>query len=143
MTEAKLTMHLSSAQARALKIIWDYREPIPPKWFAKRMWPDSPGHKRSHNCGYGSSRGSMMAMAGGGKWWNPHAQEYFEATNEELWTLIDENASPKVKALLTLEMDFTLKLTGVELEVDKGGWFGDAYYNDEAYLTCEEMEIIE
>lgn len=57
---------LTEPQVRALRILVAVDE-ITPRAFARKMWPDSPGWKRSYRCGpNGSSRGSMMSMAGGG-----------------------------------------------------------------------------
>lgn len=57
---------LTKAQHKALTILAE-AEDITPRQFAREMWPDSPGWKRSHKCGpYGASRGAMMPMAGGG-----------------------------------------------------------------------------
>ncbi|GAH27720.1 unnamed protein product, partial [marine sediment metagenome] len=50
---------------KALEIIRDNRIHSP-RQFAELMWPDSDGWKRVHKCGHGSSRGAMMAVAGGG-----------------------------------------------------------------------------
>jgi len=56
---------LTRPQKRALTIL-DQHAPLRPREFAKRMWPDSPGWKRLHNCGpYGASAGTMMPMCGG------------------------------------------------------------------------------
>ena len=54
--------------ARALQILADCdHQGIWPSRFADKMWPDSPGHRRSHKCGpYGSSPGAMMPMVAGG-----------------------------------------------------------------------------
>lgn len=57
---------LTQPQAKALDIVAKYPGMNPAR-FAERMWPNSPGHQRSHKCGaYGSSKGGMMAMAAGG-----------------------------------------------------------------------------
>lgn len=57
---------LTEAQVKALRILVAVDE-ITPRAFARKMWPDSDGWRRSHKCGpSGSSRGSMMSMVGGG-----------------------------------------------------------------------------
>jgi hypothetical protein len=56
---------VTESEKRALKII--ARNPgITPARFAELMWPNSEGHQRHHRCGYGTSRGSGMALAAGG-----------------------------------------------------------------------------
>jgi len=57
---------MTPKQKMALEIIRD-NPGIYPREFAKKMWPDSDGHDRHHNCGpKGVTRGGMMNMAGGG-----------------------------------------------------------------------------
>lgn len=57
---------LSEAQKKALEIIRDHG-PIRPREFARKMWPDSEGWRRSSRAGlYGSSRGGGMNLAAGG-----------------------------------------------------------------------------
>jgi hypothetical protein len=57
---------LTNSQRRALQIVAEHG-PIRPARFADLMWPDSPGHMRSYNCGpYGASIGIAMARAAGG-----------------------------------------------------------------------------
>lgn len=55
---------MTDAQARALTILREHG-PMMPREFAERMWPDSPGWERVHRCGYGATKGRMMAMSGG------------------------------------------------------------------------------
>lgn len=56
---------MSEAILKTLAIIID-RKDITPKYFAKKMWPDSPAWKNSHGCGNGSHKGGGMYQAAGG-----------------------------------------------------------------------------
>lgn len=59
-------MMLSKAQRRALEILRD-NPGIAPRAFAKKMWPDSEGHKHHTKCGNkGVSVGGGMNLAAGG-----------------------------------------------------------------------------
>lgn len=80
---------LTEPQKRALRILYEHG-PLHPREFARFMWPDSPGWKVHHNCGYGVSAGSMMAMAGGGYLGKLHhrgwvAPKYHWNRHGELW----------------------------------------------------------
>lgn len=58
-------MSLTHSQRRALEIVQE-NPGIRPREFAKGMWPDSPGWKRSAKCGpNGAHRGGGMYTAGG------------------------------------------------------------------------------
>lgn len=57
-------MLITDKTARALQIVRDYPN-ISAKRFAKKMWPDSEGHKRSHNTGNGATSGKGMWLSGG------------------------------------------------------------------------------
>jgi len=57
---------LTPAQEKALGIVLKHG-PIRPRGFARKMWPDSDGWRRSSKCGpKGSARGGGMNLAGGG-----------------------------------------------------------------------------
>lgn len=59
---------LTSFQIKALKVIREHG-PIRPREFAKHMWPNSDGWRRSMTVGRnanGSVRGAGMCLAGGG-----------------------------------------------------------------------------
>jgi len=58
-------MKLSAKTLAALQIIRAHPG-IQPREFARLMWPDSDGFRRSSRCGRGSSRGGGMNLAGGG-----------------------------------------------------------------------------
>jgi len=56
---------LTDSQYRALAILAQV-DKITPGDFARKMWPDSPGWRRSYKCGpYGASMGIAMARTGG------------------------------------------------------------------------------
>lgn len=58
---------LTKSQAKALRILKEYDEPIRPREFARRMWPDSECWTHWTKCGNkGVSRGGGMSLAGGG-----------------------------------------------------------------------------
>ena len=57
---------MTPATARALGVLHDYG-PLRPREFARRMWPESDGWRRSCRCGpNGSHRGGGMYLAAGG-----------------------------------------------------------------------------
>ena len=62
---------LTAKQIEALTIVRDYQrrwnyEPIPPKIFARKMWPDSPAWQYSYNTGlHGACRGKGMWLSAG------------------------------------------------------------------------------
>ena len=56
---------MTLTQTKALQIIRDHA-PIRPGRFADLMWPNSPAHTRSYNCGpYGATRGSGLVLSAG------------------------------------------------------------------------------
>lgn len=58
---------LTDSQVRALNILRSSPDPVYPALFARKMWPDSDGHRRAHKVGAkGSSRGAGMAVSAGG-----------------------------------------------------------------------------
>lgn len=66
-TETDPPCVLTDNQVRALKILLKSPDPVYPALFARKMWPDSEGHQRSHKVGRkGASRGAGMAIAAGG-----------------------------------------------------------------------------
>lgn len=59
-------MKLTAGQARALKVI-EAESVVRPREFAKLMWPESAGWRRSSRCGpNGVHRGGGMYLAAGG-----------------------------------------------------------------------------
>ena len=62
----KEPIKLTLPQRKALEIVQEFG-PIRPREFARKMWPDSRGWRRSARCGpNGSHRGGGMYLAGGG-----------------------------------------------------------------------------
>lgn len=81
----------TATQLRALRIIHAYSEQsryrfaITPKLFAKEMWPDSPGWRRSVKCGHGSHRGGGMYIAAGGFLGKLCQYEWVQRDNADGW----------------------------------------------------------
>jgi hypothetical protein len=62
-------MPLTAKRKQALEILRDweseYGQPIAPREFARKMWPDSPGWKRHYKVNNGVAQGRGMWLAGG------------------------------------------------------------------------------
>lgn len=61
----KFKPDISIAEYRALCILRAWPEGITAKWFASKMWPDSPNWKKHYRVGHGTTIGAGMWMAGG------------------------------------------------------------------------------
>jgi len=98
-------MKATPSQLKALHILKEHG-PIRPREFARLMWPDSEGWRRSTKCGpNGSTRGGGMCLAGGGylgklyhKGWSKEVYSQYDPTRslgysltEEGWQALEED----------------------------------------------------